>query len=123
MTSKPLFSNLTLWILAVMLAFPLQVLVLVVAQLGNDLEDVMPSVHIGAYACTNYIHGSTPFRCNFARLVSNAAEGATIMDIFTVGLAFILAVLAVALLLMGVRMLHLRLWLRLNTSLERARDR
>jgi hypothetical protein len=122
-TSKPLFSNLTLWILAVVLAFPSQVLVLVIAQLGNDLKDVSPSVQIGAYACTNYIHGSTPFRCNLGRLVSNAAEGAVLLDVFTVGLAFILAVLAVALVLMGVRILHLRLWLRPDTSLERTRAR
>jgi hypothetical protein len=121
--SKPLFSNLTLWILAVLLAFPLQVLVLVIAQFGNDVRDVTPSVHIGAYACTNYIHGSTPFRCNLGRLVSNAVDGAVVLDVFTVGMAFILAVLAVALVLMGVRILHLRLWLRPDTSLERTRER
>ena len=123
MFSKPRFSNLTLWTLALALAFPLQVFVLVVAQLGNDLKDTVPSVGIGAYACTNYIHGSTPFRCNFGRLVSNAAEGAVVYDVFTVGGAFILAVLAVAILLMGVRILHLRLWLRPNNSLERTRGR
>jgi hypothetical protein len=109
-TSKPLISNLALWILAAVLAFPLQILVLVAAQLGNDLKDVGPSTNIGAYACTNYIHGSTPFRCNFGRLVSNAAEGAMMYDIFTMGSTFILAILAVAFLLMGVRVIHLRWW-------------
>ena len=122
MTSKPLMSNLALWILAAVLAFPFQVLVLVAAQLGNDLKDVGPLPRFGAYACTNYIHGSTPFRCNLGGLVSNAAQGAMMYDIFTLGLAFILAVLAVALLLMGARMLHQRLWSPPNTSLERTSD-
>ena len=123
MPSKSLMSNLALWILAVLLAFPLQVLVLVVAQLGNDPDDVGPSLNIGAYACSNYIHGSTPFRCNLGDLVSNAAQGALLYDIFSFGMTFVLAVLAVALLLMGVRILHLRWWPRPNTSLERTRER
>ena len=111
---RPLFPNLTLWILAVVFALPLQVVVLVISQLGNDLKDTIPSTHIGAYACSNFIHGSTPFRCNFGRLVRNAFEGALILDFFTVGLAFVLAVLAMALLLMGVRIVHKRIWSRLG---------
>jgi hypothetical protein len=117
MTSKPLFSNLALWTFAVVLAFPLQVLILVVVQLRNDMEALIPLQGIGAYACTNYIHGSAPFRCNLGRLVTNAAEGAMMYNIFTVGQTFILAVLVVALLLVAIRILHLRLWLRPNASL------
>jgi hypothetical protein len=44
-------------------------------------------------------------------------------DILTLGLTFALAILAIALLLMGVRVIHLRLWSRRpNTSLERTRE-
>ena len=123
MSTRPLFSNRTLWTLALVLAFPLQVLVLVIAQLGNDLKDTGPSMRIGAYACTNYIHGSTPFRCNFGRLVSNAAEGAVVLDFVSLGTAFILAALALAYLLMGVRILHLKWWLRPNKAYKQTRER
>jgi hypothetical protein len=109
--------------LAVLLAFPLQVAVLFVAQLGNDLADVGPSAHIGAYACTNFVHGSTPFRCNLRELVRNAAEGAVLLDCFTFGVAFIVTALAVAVLFIGVRKLRLRIRARPNTSLERTRER
>lgn len=113
---KPLMSNLTLWISAVLLAYPLQVLVLIINQLGNDPVTPMYSSSFGAYVCTNYIHGTTPFRCNLGRLVSNAADGALMMDIFSLGGAFVLAVLAVALLLMGVRTIHQRFWLNSRYS-------
>jgi hypothetical protein len=113
----------TLWILAVVLAFPLQVLVLVVAQLSNDVENSAPSPSIGPYVCTNFVHGSTPFRCNLGRLVSNAVEGALLIDILSMGLMFILSVLAAALLLLGLRILHLKLWSRPNNSFERTRER
>jgi hypothetical protein len=102
-------SNRRVWIWAVLLAFPLQVAVLVGVQLRNDVAAVGPSTHIGAYACTNYVHGSTPFRCNFGRLVRNAAEGAMTLNFFTVGATFGVAVLAVALFVIGARKVHLRL--------------
>jgi hypothetical protein len=119
---RALFSNYTLWILAVLFSYPLQVVVLVVVQLRNDLEGPMHSTHIGAYACTNFVHGNTPFRCNLGRLVQNAAEGALLIDLFSFGIALAATVLAVALFLLGVRKLHLRLWARPNTSLERTRE-
>jgi len=103
-------------------AFPLQVLVLVVAQLGNNVEEVGTSSGWGAYACTNFIHGSTPFRCNFARLLHNSVEGAFIFDFFSMGLGFILATFAAAILLMALRILHQRLRSRPNTSLGRTRE-
>src|SRR3569832_768375 len=108
MTSRRLFSNFTLWTLAVVSAIPLKVLVLIVYQLGNDLADTFPSGQSGGYACANFVHGSTPYRCNFGRLVRNAVDGAVLLDLFTVGLALVFTVAAVALLLMGVRMHYQR---------------
>jgi hypothetical protein len=120
---RPLFSNSTIWIVALLFAYPLQVVVLVVAQLRNDLDAASHSTHIGAYACTNFVHGSTPFRCNISRLVRNAAEGALMLDVFTFGAPFFLALFAIAICLIGVRTVHLRLWARPKPSLERTRER
>jgi hypothetical protein len=110
------FSNITLWALAVLFAFPLQILVLVGVQLGNDVRATLPSTYSGRYACTNFVHGSTPFRCDFERLVHNAVEAAVILDFFTFGLALVATILATALFLIAVRAIHRR-------SLEWARDR
>lgn len=119
----PLLSNATIWILAFLFAYPCQVIALIGVQLRSNPEGPIHSTNIGAYVCTNYVHGTTPFRCNFARLVRNAAEGAIVLDVFTVGGFFVATVLTIVILLSAIRMIHLRLWARPNTSLERSRDR
>ena len=102
------YRKLELWAWSGVLAFPLQVLALVVVQLGNNLEATYQSPGNGAFACSNFIHGSTPFRCSFSHLVSNAALGALLYDIFTFGVALVPAILVAALLITAVRRVRSR---------------